>query len=165
MKNLSIIAAVARNNAIGKGGDLLCHLSADLQRFKALTTQHTIIMGRRTFESLPKGALPNRRNIVVTRNPAFSAPGVETFLSLEDALWAAKDDGEVFVIGGEQIYRETIAMASRLYLTHIDASFSGADELEFLPIKTVCEFYGSIINYHSHIKIFVNAWLIVYFIY
>ena len=68
MKNLSIIAAVARNNAIGKGGDLLCHLSADLQRFKALTTQHTIIMGRRTFESLPKGALPNRRNIVVTRN-------------------------------------------------------------------------------------------------
>ena len=147
MKNLSIIAAVARNNAIGKGGDLLCHLSADLQRFKALTTQHTIIMGRRTFESLPKGALPNRRNIVVTRNPAFSAPGVEAFLSLEDALWAAKDDGEVFVIGGEQIYRETIAMASRLYLTHIDASFSGADA--FFPQVNFAEWKETFREHHK----------------
>ena len=82
MKNLSIIAAVAKGGAIGKNGGLLCHMSADLQRFKALTTGHTIVMGRRTFDSLPKGALPNRRNIVITRNPQFSAPGVEVALSV-----------------------------------------------------------------------------------
>lgn len=127
MKNLSIIAAVAKGGAIGKNGGLLCHMSADLQRFKALTTGHTIVMGRRTFDSLPKGALPNRRNIVITRNPQFSAPGVEVALSVEDAFRMAESDGEVFVIGGEQIYRATLPFASRLYLTEIDATFFGAD--------------------------------------
>ena len=100
-------------------------MSADLQRFKALTTGHTIVMGRRTFDSLPKGALPNRRNIVITRNPQFSAPGVEVALSVEDAFRMAESDGEVFVIGGEQIYRATLPFASRLYLTEIDATFFG----------------------------------------
>ena len=111
MRNLSIIAAIDRNNAIGRNGQLLCHLPADLKHFKELTSGHTIIMGRVTFDSLPKGALPNRRNIVVTRNPNFKAEGVETALSVEDALWMSRDDSEVFVIGGGQIYRETLPLS------------------------------------------------------
>lgn len=127
MKNLSVIAAAARNNAIGKNGQLLCHMPADMKHFKELTTGHTVIMGRVTFESLPKGALPNRRNIVVTRNPAFRAENTEVALSIEDALWMARNDDEAFVIGGEQIYRETLPLSTRLYLTLIDAAFPGAD--------------------------------------
>ena len=76
--NLSIIVAVDRQGGIGRDGDLLYHISADLRRFRQLTTGHSIIMGRRTFESLPKGALPDRRNIVISRNPAYSASGIET---------------------------------------------------------------------------------------
>lgn len=127
MKNLSIIAAVARGNAIGRNGGLLCHLPADLRRFKNLTTGHPVIMGRRTFESLPGGALPNRRNIVISRNPAFTAEGAEVTRSIEDALWLVKEEEEAFVIGGEQIYRALLPMASRLYITHVHASFPGAD--------------------------------------
>lgn len=82
----TIIVACTRNFAIGRGGDLLFHISDDLKRFKALTMGHPIIMGRKTFESFPKGALPGRRNIVVTRNPAYTASGVETAASLEDAI-------------------------------------------------------------------------------
>ena len=127
MTDLSIIVAVAADGAIGKQGGLLCHMRADMQRFKALTTGHTIIMGRRTYDSLPKGALPNRRNIVVTRNAAFTAPGVEVATGIDEALRMADGDGEVFVIGGEQIYRATMERATRLYLTEIHAGFEGAD--------------------------------------
>ena len=147
MKNLSIIAAVAKGGAIGKNGGLLCHMSADLQRFKALTTGHTIVMGRRTFDSLPKGALPNRRNIVITRNPQFSAPGVEVALSVEDAFRMAESDGEVFVIGGEQIYRATLPFASRLYLTEIDATFFGAHA--FFPDVNWKEWRETLREYHQ----------------
>lgn len=123
---ISIIAAVGRDGAIGRNGDLAFHISADLKRFKQLTTGHTVVMGRRTFESLPKGALPNRRNIVVTRNSAYSAPGIETAGSLDSAL--AMADGEVFVIGGGEIYRQAIEeKADRLCLTLIDAECDGAD--------------------------------------
>ena len=94
MKNLSIIAAVAKGGAIGKNGGLLCHMSADLQRFKALTTGHTIVMGRRTFDSLPKGALPNRRNVVITRQTDYAAPNIEVFHSFDEALQACATDEE-----------------------------------------------------------------------
>lgn len=122
----TIIAAVAHDGAIGRNGDLAFHISADLKRFKALTTGHTVVMGRRTFESLPKGALPNRRNIVVTRNAAYGAPGIETAASLDEALAMAAGD-EIFIIGGGEIYRQAIGMADRLELTEIDADCQGAD--------------------------------------
>ncbi len=124
--NVSIIVAVAKHNAIGAKGGLLCHLPADLKHFKNTTSGHTVVMGRRTFDSLPKGALPNRRNIVVTRNPDFTAPGVEVAHSLTEAF-SLVADGEVFVIGGAQIYEEALPMASRLYLTKIEAAFPDAD--------------------------------------
>ena len=147
MKNLSIIVAVSRNNAIGKKGKLLCHLSADMKRFKELTTGHTVIMGRRTFESLPKGALPNRRNIVVTRNPNFSAANIETAYSIEDAFRMVENDGEAFVIGGEQIYRETLPFASRLYLTRIEATLLGADA--FFPEINLKEWTETAREHHE----------------
>ena len=91
--------------AIGRRGELLYHISADLRRFKALTTGHTVVMGRKTFESLPKGALPNRRNIVVSRQTGFSAPGIEVAHSLEAALGMA-DSNDIYIIGGAEIYRQ-----------------------------------------------------------
>lgn len=125
--NLSIIVAVDRNGGIGRGGDLLYHISADLRRFKDLTMGHPIIMGRRTFESLPKGALPGRRNIVVTSNSAYTAPGIETAGSVDEALSLVADAREAFVIGGASVYAEAMAHASRIYLTEIDASAEDAD--------------------------------------
>lgn len=120
---LTIIAAItAGKRAIGRHGDLVYHVSDDLRHFKALTTGHTIIMGRRTFDSLPKGALPNRRNIVVTRNAAFCAPGTEIAPSLDAALTMAAADGEVFIIGGGQIYAEAMPRANKLCLTVVEAS-------------------------------------------
>ena len=124
---ISIIVAVARNNAIGYGNQLLYWLPDDLKRFKALTTGHTIIMGRKTFESLPKGALPNRRNIILTRNPDFRAAGAEVFRSLADALAQCQPEEEVFIIGGESVYKEAIGLASRLYVTTIEDTPTQAD--------------------------------------
>lgn len=118
MSDISIIVAVADNNAIGCANKLIYWLPDDLKRFKALTTGHTIIMGRKTFESLPKGALPNRRNVVLTRSDN-TFPGTECFKSLDDALNSCKDDEEVFIIGGETLYREALSKANRLYVTHV----------------------------------------------
>ncbi len=119
----TIIAAVTPDSyAIGRGGDLLYHVSADLRHFKELTMGHTVVMGRKTFESLPKGALPGRRNIVVTRNSAYAAPGAEVVGSIEEAIAKGADDGrEVFVIGGGEIYRQAFPLADRLCLTEIYA--------------------------------------------
>ena len=124
---LSIICALAENRAIGRNNDLLYHLRADLKRFKALTTGHTVIMGRRTFESLPKGALPNRRNIVLTRQKGYSAPGIEVFGSLQEALAALPADTHIYIIGGASVYAEALPLADRLYLTHLHASPADAD--------------------------------------
>lgn len=123
---LSIICALAENRAIGNKGQLLFYLPADLKHFKTLTTGHTIIMGRKTFDSLPKGALPNRRNMVITRQTDFSKPGIEVFHSLDDALNACIDD-EVYIIGGESIYEAVLPLAQRLCLTHIHATPDEAD--------------------------------------
>lgn len=124
---IAIICALAQNRAIGHKGDLLYHLRADLRRFKELTTGHTIIMGRRTFESLPKGALPNRRNIVLTRQSDYSAPGIEVFPSLQEALQAVNPKEQAFIIGGASVYAEALPLADRLYLTHIHATPAEAD--------------------------------------
>lgn len=124
---LSLIAAVAENGAIGFENKLIYWLPNDLKRFKALTTGHTIVMGRRTFESLPKGALPNRRNIVLTRNTSYEAPGAEVFPSLEVALSACEVDEEVFVIGGASVYSEALPKSHRLCLTLVHDTPVAAD--------------------------------------
>ena len=124
---INIICALAQNGAIGYQNELIYHLRADLQRFKALTTGHTIIMGRRTFESLPKGALPNRRNIVLSRNEEREFPGAERFSNLKEALAACQKDEEIFIIGGASVYQESYPFAHRLYLTHIEATPEKAD--------------------------------------
>ena len=127
MSNISIIVAMASNNGIGYNNQLLYWLPNDLKRFKTLTTGHTIIMGRKTFESLPKGALPNRRNIVLTKNTQIQFPGAETFLSLEDALKHCCEDEEIFIIGGESVYRQAINIANKIYLTLINDSSKETD--------------------------------------
>ena len=124
---LSLIAAVAANGAIGFENKLLYWLPNDLKRFKALTTGHTIVMGRRTFESLPKGALPNRRNVVLSRNADFIAAGAEVYPSLEAALATCGADEEVYVIGGASIYAQALPFARRLCLTLVHDTPAAAD--------------------------------------
>lgn len=124
---LSLIVAIARNNAIGYQNKLLYWLPDDLKRFKQLTTGHTIIMGRNTFESLPKGALPNRRNVVLSQTAQAPYPGTELYRSLEQALASCKAEEEVFVIGGERLYRTAVELADRLYVTAIDDLPQAAD--------------------------------------
>ena len=129
---ITIIAALARDNAIGFRGRLLYWLPNDLKRFKSLTTGHTVIMGRKTFESLPKGALPNRRNIVLSRS-ATSFPGCDTFPSLDAALASCAPTEDIYIIGGASLYAEALPLAHRLCLTHIDDTPAQADAF-FPPI-------------------------------
>lgn len=123
---LSIIVAVASDGAIGRANDLLWHLPADLKRFKELTTGHTILMGRKTFESLPRGPLPNRRNIIISRSLP-TQPGAEVYPTIQQALEACASDGEVFIIGGGEIYRQLLPNTERIYLTRVQASFPDAE--------------------------------------
>ena len=126
MHKLALIAAIARNNAIGFGNKLIYWLPNDLKRFKELTTGHTIIMGSNTFRSLPKGALPNRRNIVLSRKEN-EFPGCETFSSLEEALANCNETELVYVIGGEMLYRTALPLADILCLTEVDDTPQEAD--------------------------------------
>ncbi|WP_336526772.1 dihydrofolate reductase [Bacteroides acidifaciens] len=127
MSKISIIAAVDQRMAIGFQNKLLFWLPNDLKRFKSLTTGNTIIMGRKTFESLPKGALPNRRNVVLSSNPATECPGAEVFPSLEAALQSCREDEHVYIIGGVSIYRQALPFADELCLTEIDSTAPEAD--------------------------------------
>lgn len=125
---ISIIVAIAENNAIGFKNKLIYWLPNDLKRFKQLTTGNTIIMGRRTFESLPKGALPNRRNIVLSRNgKPEDFPGAELFPTLEAALQACKSDEEIYIIGGASVYEQALPIADRLCLTYVHDTPQNAD--------------------------------------
>lgn len=128
---ISIIAAVNKNLGIGFGNKLLYWLPNDLKRFKSLTTGHTIIMGRKTFESLPKGALPNRRNIVLSRSEQ-TFEGAECYHSLEDALRHCKEDEDIYIIGGASLYAESLSVADRLCLTEVDDDTVEADT--FFPV-------------------------------
>lgn len=123
---LTIIAALDRNRAIGFENRLLFRLPDDLKRFKQLTTGHTVLMGRNTYDSLPKGALPNRRNIVLSRS-LHELPGCEVFPSLTSALEACMTDEQVFVIGGAAVYKAALPLADRLALTLVDAVAEHAD--------------------------------------
>lgn len=124
---IAIIVAVDQNNAIGRGGDQLAYISGDLKRFKQLTTGHAIVMGRKTFEALPKGALPNRRNIVISRNKALQLPGCELVQSPEEAMALCNTNEKIFVIGGGEIYNLFLPMADTIYFTHIHHAFEGSD--------------------------------------
>lgn len=126
MYKIALIAAIAKNNAIGIENKLIYWLPNDLKRFKELTTGHTIIMGSNTFRSLPKGALPNRRNVVLSRKEN-SFPGTETFKSLEEALANCKNEEIVYIIGGEMLYKSAMPIADILCLTEIDDTPEKAD--------------------------------------
>lgn len=130
VKGLTLIAAVAENDGIGKDNQLVWHLSDDLKRFKNLTKDHCMIMGRKTFESFPK-PLPKRTHIVITRQPKYKVPdGVIVVDNLEDALDAAKNDSQPFVIGGGEIYKLAMPYAEKIELTRVHANF---DSDTFFP--------------------------------
>lgn len=127
---IHIIAAIGKNLVIGRGNELLWPIPDDLKRFKQLTTGHPVIMGRKTFESIFASLgkpLPNRTNIVITRDPSYQREGVVVVHSLEEALDQARalDAAEMFVIGGAQIYEQALPLADKLYLTLIDAEEDG----------------------------------------
>ncbi|PHV11962.1 dihydrofolate reductase [Chitinimonas sp. BJB300] len=121
---LSLIAALARNRTVGIENRLPWHLSEDLKYFKATTSGHPIIMGRKTYDSIGR-PLPGRHNIVVTRNPAWRVDGVTITHSIKDAIAAADPTQEVFLIGGASLYAEALPLADRLYLTEIEADVEG----------------------------------------
>lgn len=127
MGEISIIVATDQKNGIGKDNDLLCYLPNDLKHFKSITEGHPVIMGRKTFESLPKGALPKRRNIVITKNKNLHFDRCEMCSSMQEAINLCKEEPEIFIIGGGSIYREAIMFANKLYLTRIHHSFEGVD--------------------------------------
>jgi dihydrofolate reductase len=116
---ISIIVAVSEDLGIGKNNDLLWHLPEDLRRFKKLTYGNTVIMGKRTWESLPKRPLPGRKNVVITDMPHESFENAVTAYSIEDALAKCEKEEEIFIIGGGSIYRQFMPLADRLYITHV----------------------------------------------
>jgi dihydrofolate reductase len=121
-KNITMIAAVAENNALGMDNKLIWHLSDDLKRFKNLTKGHHVIMGRKTFESMPK-ALPNRTNVVITRQAEYAAENAHVVNTLEAALALAQEDDRPFIIGGGEIYRQAMAFANCIELTRVHDDF------------------------------------------
>mgnify|MGYP002629628159 FL=1 len=119
---ITIIAAIAENKALGKGNQLIWHLPADLKRFKKVTANHHVIMGRKTFESLGK-PLPNRANIIITRNNSFQAEGCLIVNSLQQAIEVSKEDKNPYILGGAEIYTQAIEIADKLDLTFVHHHF------------------------------------------
>ncbi len=157
---LTIIVAAGENNAIGKDNDLIWHLSDDLKRFKKLTNGHHIIMGRKTFESFPK-PLPNRIHIVITRQSNYDAPeGVIVVNSLEDALDAARKDKQPFIIGGGEIYKQSMSIADKIELTRVHSSFENADtffpEIDLTQWKEVNRSTHDADQKHAHAFSFIT---------
>lgn len=124
---IAIVAALDEQNAIGRDGGLLCHLPNDLKHFKEITTGHCVIMGRKTYESLPKGALPNRTNIVITSDKRENYPGCVVVRSIDEAFTQCNEEEKVFIIGGGEVYRSTMYMADIMYITRIHHTFEDAD--------------------------------------
>lgn len=124
MNNISLIVAVSSNHVIGKNNTLPWHLPEDLKRFRALTTGHCIIMGRKTYESLGR-LLPDRTTVIVTRNPNFQVEGAIVVHSLADAVEVCENDTEAFIIGGAELYQQGLQYAHKLYLTQVDATVEG----------------------------------------
>ena len=138
---ISIIVAIAENYAIGKKGDLLCHLPADLKHFKEITSGKTVMTGERTFFSLPKHPLPNRRNIVLTDVAGKTFEGAEAVYSINEMCDKVQGEEEAFVIGGGMVYRQMMPLADKLYITHIHHSWEDADTFfpEIKPEEWILE--------------------------
>ncbi len=132
---ISIITAIGKNNEIGKENKLLWHLPADLKHFKEITSGNPVIMGRKTFESIGK-VLPNRKNIIITRDKKYKVNDAEIVHSIEEALTLCKKENEVFVIGGSEIYKQAMSFADKLYITEVEAEDKKADAFfpEIIPI-------------------------------
>ena len=143
--SVSMIAAVGKNLELGKNNDLIWHFKEDMRFFKDTTMGHTVVMGRKTFDSLPK-ALPGRKNIVISSNAEYQAQGATVVTSVEEALQIA-DNEEIFVIGGGKIYAEFLPYADKLYLTEIDAECDDADT--YFPQFNKSEYIKEIINYYD----------------
>ncbi len=124
-KNISLIVAMSKDRAIGANNDLLWHISSDLKRFKKITTGHTILMGRKTYESLPNGALPQRRNIVISKSIS-TLPDAEVFTSIEEALVSVQEDEKLFIIGGGQIYKDALPYVETMYLSLVSGDYPQA---------------------------------------
>lgn len=134
---ISLIAAIGKNNELGKNNQLLWNMPADMKHFRDTTRGHTVIMGRKTFESIGK-PLPNRKNIIITRDKTYLRHGVDVVHSLDEAIKLTKvsTTEEIFIIGGAEIYKQGIAVADKLYITHVNANFPEADTFfpEIIPI-------------------------------
>lgn len=128
---ISIVVAVSDNDAIGTGGDLLWRLPKDMQYFKEVTLGHHVVMGRKTYESIPEKfrPLPGRVNVVITRQKGYQAPGCKIVSSVEEAIKFAEmnEEDEVMIIGGGEVYREVFGIADKIYLTKVHHTFRGAD--------------------------------------
>lgn len=158
---MQAIVAVSQSWGIGKGGDLLFRLPSDLRRFKAMTTGHTVIMGRKTLDSLPGGkGLPHRRNLVLSRQSDFAPDRAEVIHSVEDILKTAEDDA--FVIGGQQVYEQLLPYCARVYVTKVladpeaDAFFPDLDKLPEWKVASVGEMLtenGLSFQYVEYIRI------------
>ena len=144
---ISMIAAVGKNLELGKNNDLIWHFKEDMKFFKETTMGHPVIMGRKTFESLPK-ALPGRKNIVISANPEYKADGAEVVTSVEEAIKLAEtEDTDAFVIGGGRIYNEFLPYADNLYLTEINAECPDADT--YFPDFNKSDYIKEIINFYD----------------
>jgi dihydrofolate reductase len=152
---ISIIVAIAENMGIGINNDLLWHIPEDLKRFKRITSGHSVIMGKRTFESLPRRPLPNRRNIVMTDIHGEQIEGCEMAYSIEEAVAKCNPDEENFIIGGASVYMQFLPIADRLYLTRVHKSFE-ADvffpeiDLSLWTLTSRVDFSASDINDFSY---------------
>lgn len=134
---ISLIAAIGKNNELGKNNNLLWSLPADMKHFRETTSLHAVIMGRKTFESIGR-PLPNRRNIVITKDVSYKKEGVEIVHSLAEALDLFPDQNEeIFIIGGGELYKQTMPIADKLYITHVNATDKNADTFfpEIIPIS------------------------------
>jgi dihydrofolate reductase len=136
MPEIVVIVAIARNRVIGKDNQLIWNIPEDMAHFKALTAGHTLLMGRKTWESLPPRfrPLPGRRNIVISRQADYAAPGAELANSLENGLALATADATVFIIGGAEIYRQALPLADRLEITEVDLSPEGDSWFPEIPL-------------------------------
>ena len=149
LPNISIIVAIAQNNAIGKDNDLIWHISDDLKRFKALTSGHTVIMGRNTWNSLPRRPLPKRRTIVLTHDDTFAEEGAEVAHSLQQVLEMVRDEEEAFIMGGAAVYRQFLPFVNHIYVTWVWQDF---DADVYFPVIDM-----SVFAKVSESEVFVDA--------
>ena len=142
---LTIIAAVSTNNVIGFNNKLIWNIPNDLKRFKELTLGHSVIMGRKTFESLPN-PLPKRRNIIITKNKDYSRDGIEVTSNIEDAIDLCKGDSQPFIIGGGEIYSQTIEIVDKIELTRVYKDYQGDAFFPDIP-RDKFELTNELVNY------------------